>query len=187
MVNVEELVGVLAPVVIVSMEAVVAGFGLKVAVAPVDRPLTLRLTGLVKPPDGVIVRLYVVEPPCVTVWLDGVELTVKFGAITISETLLVCVKAPPVPVIVSVEEPPGVLAVVVIVSVDGPVAGFVLKVPVAPGGRPLTLRSTGPVKPPVGVIVRLYVVEQPCVTIWLDGEKLIVKSGTVTTNVAVAL
>ena len=155
MVNVDGPVGVPALVMIVSVEAVVAGFGLKVAVAPVDRPLTLRLTGLVKPPDGVIVRLYVVEPPCVTVWLDGVELTVKFGAITISETLLVCVKAPPVPVIVSVEEPPGVLAPVVTDSVDDPVAGFGLNVPVAAEGRPLTLRLTGPVKPFSGVMVRL--------------------------------
>ena len=28
--------------------------------------------------------------------------------------------------------------------------------------------------------MRLYVVEPPCVTVWLDGEELIVKSGVVT-------
>jgi hypothetical protein len=102
MVNVEEPTGVLAPVVIVSVEVVVAGFGLNVPAAPEGNPLIVRLTGLVKPPDGVIVTLYVVEPPCCTVWLDGVALSAKFGAFTTRETVLLCVKAPLVPVSVSV-------------------------------------------------------------------------------------
>jgi hypothetical protein len=38
-------------------------------------------------------------------------------------------------------------------SADDEVAGFELKVPVAPDGSPLTERFTGELKPPVGVIV----------------------------------
>ena len=45
------------------------------------------------------------------------------------------------------------LAVVVTVSVEEAVAGFGAKLPVAPVGKPLTLSVTGPVKPPLGVIV----------------------------------
>jgi hypothetical protein len=49
--------------------------------------------------------------------------------------------------------PAGVLAVVVTVSVEDPLAGFGVKVPVVPVGNPLTLKVTAPVKPPVGLMV----------------------------------
>ena len=42
---------------IVRVDEVVAGFGLKLADAPAGSPLTLRLTGELKPPDGVIVTV----------------------------------------------------------------------------------------------------------------------------------
>src|SRR5438093_12320900 len=57
------------------------------------------------------------------------------------------------------------------------VAGFGSKEPLAPLGSPaLTLSVTGPLKPPVGLIVTLYFVEPPCATVALDGEALSVKS-----------
>ena len=54
--------------------------------------------------------------------------------------------------------PAGVPDVVVKESVDAKAAGFGAKSALAPAGNPLTLRATGPVKPPLGVIVKVYVV-----------------------------
>ena len=49
-------------------------------------------------------------------------------------------------------EPAGVVELVVIVRAeDAPVAGFGLKVPFAPVGRPLIDRDTDPANPPVAV------------------------------------
>ena len=61
--------------------------------------------------------------------------------------------APPVPVTVKGYVPRAVEELTVIVSAEEPVAGFGLKLPVAPAGRPLTDKVTGELKPPVGVIV----------------------------------
>jgi len=56
---------------------------------------------------------------------------------------------------VSGKVPAGVLALVVTVSVEDPVAGFGLKLPVAPVGNPLTLNATVPLKPLTGLMVTL--------------------------------
>ena len=67
---------------------------------------------------------------------------------------MVRVKPPPVPVTVKGNVPCLVEELTVTVSVDElPVAGFGLKLPVAPAGRPLTLRLTPAVNPPVRVMV----------------------------------
>jgi hypothetical protein len=50
-------VGVPVLVVTDSVDAVVPGFGVKVPIAPLGNPLTLRLTWPVKPPVGLIVTL----------------------------------------------------------------------------------------------------------------------------------
>ena len=47
------------------------------------------------------------------------------------------------------------LALVVTERVEDAVAGFGLKLPVAPPGNPLTLSVTELLKPPVGLIVTL--------------------------------
>jgi len=69
--------------------------------------------------------------------------------------VVVCTRLPLVPLMVSVELPPGVEADVVTVKVEAPdplmEAG--LKLAVAPAGKPLTLNATVPVKPLVGDIV----------------------------------
>ena len=70
-----------------------------------------------------------------------------------SETVVVCVSVPLTPVSVSIKLPAGVLAAVVTERLDDAVAGFGVKLPLAPVGRPLTLKVTWPVKPPVGLIV----------------------------------
>jgi hypothetical protein len=71
------------------------------------------------------------------------------AVVTSSVTVAVCVSAPLVPVIVSVELPVGVLPVVVTVSVEvpDPLTEAGENDGVAPLGRPLTLRLTEPVNP----------------------------------------
>ncbi len=63
---------------------------------------------------------------------------------TISVTFVLCVRPPPVPVMVSVEVPTGVLPVVVTVSVEvpNPPTEVGTKLPVAPDGSPLRLKFT---------------------------------------------
>jgi hypothetical protein len=50
----------------------------------------------------VIVRGYVVVPPCATVWLEGEELIAKFGAVTTRVTVAVWLSVPLAPVMVNV-------------------------------------------------------------------------------------
>jgi len=73
----------------------------------------------------------------------------------LSIAVAVCVKGgePPLPVTVKRYLPRAVEELTVIFSAEELVAGFGLKLPVAPVGRPLTDKFTGELKPPVGVIV----------------------------------
>jgi len=75
--------------------------------------------------------------------------------LVLSETVVVCVSVPLTPVSVSIKLPAGVLVPVVTERLDDAVAGFGVKLALAPVGRPLTLKVTWPVKPPVGLIVTL--------------------------------
>ena len=54
---------------------------------------------------------------------------------------------------VTVDVPAGVELLVVMFNVEELIAGFGVKVPLAPLGSPLTLKLTLPVNPPEGVIV----------------------------------
>ncbi len=75
------------------------------------------------------------------------------GACTTSVAVEVLVKVPLVPVTVKTYEPAGVVVLVVIERADeAPVAGFGVKVPAAPAGRPLIENVTDPVNPPVLVM-----------------------------------
>ena len=67
--------------------------------------------------------------------------------VTLSLVVAVCVRAPLVPVIVSVKVPRGPDDEVRTVSVDAPVAGFGENETVEPDGCPLRLRVTGPENP----------------------------------------
>ena len=82
------------------------------------------------------------------------------------------------------------VAAVDTVSVDepAPVIDVGLNVPVAPVGNPLTLIATAELKPPVAVVVAVYVVPLPCTTVRDAGDAATEKSGgTFTTNVTVEL
>ena len=67
--------------------------------------------------------------------------------------MAVRLSVPLVPVIVSVAVPGLLLLAVLIVRVELLEALGGLNVAVAPAGRPLTLKATLPVKPPLGVTV----------------------------------
>jgi hypothetical protein len=68
--------------------------------------------------------------------------------------VVVRLRVPLVPVIVMVKVFTGVALEVATVSVeDAPVAGFGLKLAVAPAGTPAALKVTPPVNPPVRVML----------------------------------
>src|SRR5262249_60755416 len=97
----------------------------------------------------------------------GVAVTVKSGgggcAFTTRLTVVLCVKLPLTPVIVSVDVPTGVLPVVVTVNVELPVPVTVPgeKLAVAPAGNPLALKAIEPEKPFNAPLVPAYVVPFP--------------------------
>jgi hypothetical protein len=71
--------------------------------------------------------------------------------LTAKVTVVVWVRLPLVPVIVSVEVAVGVLAAVLTFNVEELPVGLGLKLAVAPVGRPLTLNVTWPPNPFEGV------------------------------------
>lgn len=86
---------------------------------------------------------------------------------TTSVTVVVAVREPDVPVMVTVDVPAGVVAIVVIVRV--PVAGLAPGVKdraphAAPVGRPVQVRATAELKPLDGVTVTVDVAELPAAT-----------------------
>jgi hypothetical protein len=113
----------------------------------------------------------------------GLPETVKSGgggvAFTTKLTVVVCVKLPLVPVIVSVDVPTGVLPVVVTVNVELPVPATVAgeKLAVALSGKPLALSVTTPANPFSAPIFVVYVVELPTKTDFELGEVEMEKSG----------
>ena len=87
--------------------------------------------------------------------LKSPQALVYFLAALMSVAVVVRVAGgePPVPVTVKGYVPRAVEELTVIVSAEVLVAGFGLKLPVAPAGRPLTDKVTAELKPPVGAIV----------------------------------
>jgi hypothetical protein len=172
----------------VSVLVVVAGLVLKEAVTPLGRPEADRVTLLLKPFCGVMVTVLVPVAPCITLRVLGAAERVKFdGSVTVSATVVVCVKLPEVPVRVTVAVP--VLAVLLAVNVSAlaDVAGLVLKEAVTPLGSPEAERVTPLLKPFCGEIVTVLVPLTPCVMLRLLGEAERVKfgSGAVTVRLIV--
>jgi len=138
--------------------------GLKLAVTPEGKPLALRATLPVNPPEGVTVNVLVPVAPWVTVALvadrekSGVCATVTFRL-----TVVVWVSDPLVPVTVTVAAPVVAVLEAVKVTVLVPVVDAGLKLAVTPEGKPLALNATLPVNPPAGVTVTLSVPELPWV------------------------
>ena len=108
-----------------------------------------------------------------------------------SDTVVLWLKVPLVPLIVSTKVPTGVRLRVVMVNVDvpaPPVTDEGLNVPVVRVGNPVTLSVTVPLNPLTLAIVTVNVVEAGLPTVWPLGLAVIVKSGFgagFTTNVTV--
>jgi hypothetical protein len=154
------MVTVVGPPVVAEVLAVrvstlvpVVGFVAKPAVTPLGRPDAARVTLPVKPLVGWTVIVLVLLPPWVMLKVLGAADSVKFGAaVTVRAMVVVSVKAPEVPVMVTVVGPPVVAkALAVRVSKLLPVVGFVAKPAVTPLGRPDAARETLPEKPPTSV------------------------------------
>jgi hypothetical protein len=92
------------------------------------------------------------------------------GVFTVNKMVVVCVSAPEVPVMVTVEVPVVAVALAVNVTTLLEVVGLVPKLAVTPEGRPEADRVTLPVKPPEGVTVIVLVPLLPCVIVRLAGE-----------------
>jgi hypothetical protein len=146
--------GELFRVEIVSVEEVpVVELGENDAVTRDGTPVREKFTLPVNPPIREIEMAYVVEFLRTTVLLVGVELMVNpCAAVMVSVTVVEWVRAPLVPVIVSVYEPKAAVPVFT-VNVELPVVGLGLKLALAPDGTPVTLNVTDPVNPLSGVSV----------------------------------
>ncbi len=94
--------------------------------------------------------------PCTTVWLAGEAESEKLGeALTTRMVLVVWLRLPLVPLMLTVELPVGVvLAVVTVMVVEPePVTVEGLKLALAPEGSPEALKLTDPLNPLDGVTV----------------------------------
>jgi hypothetical protein len=146
----------------VNVLVVVPGFGLKAAVTPEGNPVADIVTLPVKPPEGVMVIALVALPLLASDTLVGEADSAKLGvASTVRLTLVVCVKLPEVPVMVTVEVPRVAEALAVSVSLLVVVPGFGLNVPVTPVGRPVAVMVTLLVKPFRRVMVTVLVPAAP--------------------------
>jgi hypothetical protein len=137
--------------------------GLNDAVTPVGRvEVTVKATLPAKPFVGLTV-IVLVPPgvtPCAMLKVLGAAESVKFGgAVTVRAIVVVCVRLPDVPVMVTVVGPLAVAApLAVSVKTLVPVVLVGLKDAVTPVGRvEVTARATLPVKPLVGVTVMVLV------------------------------
>jgi hypothetical protein len=134
----------------------VTDVGANVAVTPLGRPDTLRLTALAKLLLLATVIVSVADAPCVTLTLAGEALSEKsagVGCTTLMLNVALCVCVPEVPVTVTVQVPRLLVPGTETVNVDDAlpfaagVTGFALKLPLAPVGRPDTLKFTAELKP----------------------------------------
>jgi hypothetical protein len=165
--------------------------GLKLAVTPLGRPLTLNATLPVNPP--VLVMATEVEPDVLraTDKLDGEADSEKSAAITsftVNATVAVCDNDPDVPVIVTVAAPSVAVEDAFNVSVAAvPVVDAGLKLAVTPLGKPLAVNATLPAKPPVLEMAMEVLPEAPRLIERLAGVVASEKSGCVTSETVKAI
>jgi hypothetical protein len=187
MVTVAAPVAAVEDAVSVSVEVVlpfaggVTGLVENAAVTPLGSPLALSVVAESNPFWLVMVIVLVPLLPCVMVSELGDAPMVKVGdaaAFTVSETVVVAVKLPDVPVIVTVAVPVVAVLLAVRVSVLVEVVGFVLNAAVTPLGKPEAASVTLPENPPKSVTVMVLVPPAPpCVMVTLLGDAESVKLG----------
>jgi len=177
--DVPVMVTVTVPVVVVllaasvSVLAVVVLLGLNVAVTPPGRPEADKLTLPLKPFCGVTVIVLAPLVPCVTVKLLGEAEIVKFATragFMVSETVVVFVKLPEVPAMVTVTVPVAAVLLEVSVKVLVLVVLLGLKDAVTPTGKPDADKLTLPLKPFCGITEMLLAPLAPCTIVTLLGE-----------------
>lgn len=120
--------------------------------------------------------------PWITVRLLGDAERAKFGGgtrFTVSETRVVLIKLPEVPVIVMLAVPVVALELAVSVRVLALVVLLGLNEAVTPVGRPAAARLTLPLKPFCGVTVMVLEAAAPCVTVKTPGDADRTKLGKV--------
>jgi len=156
----------------------VEGFALKEAVTPVGTLNAEKLTLPVKPFVGLMVIVDVPVLPRATFRLLGDAERLKFGPeVTVRAIVVVCVKPPDVPAIVTVTVPVAAVLLAVSVNILVPVVLLGLNDAVTPLGRPEADRPTLPVKPFCGVTVIVLEPLVPWVIVTLEGDAERLKSG----------
>ena len=178
-VAVEEAVSVRVEVAL-PLAGGVTGFVENAAVTPLGKPDAARVVAELNPPVLVMVIVLVPLVPCVTVTEVGDAAMVKLGVaveFTVNASVVLAVRLPEVPVMVTVADP--VVAVLLAVSVSTlvPVVGFVPNVAVTPLGRPDAANVTLPLNPFKSLTVMVLVPLPPCVMVRLLGESDKVKLG----------
>jgi hypothetical protein len=156
----------------------VAGLGLNAAVTPLGNPDAERVTPPLKPLAGVMVIVLVPWLPCTMLNVLGLADRVKVGvADTVRLTVVVSVRLPDVPVMVTVAVPVAAVALAVNVRVLVLVAGLGVNAAVTPFGNPDAASVTLPENPLDGVMVIVLVPWLPCSTLKLLGLADSVKLG----------
>ena len=134
------------PAVRVNVLVCVAGLGEKLAVTPWGKPDTARFTLPLNPYSGITVIGAGLDVPWPRFKLPGPE-SVKLGLWMESDKVVVSVRLPEVPVMVSVLVPAPAVLLAVRVSVLVPVVEVGEKEALTPLGRPESERFTLPVNP----------------------------------------
>ncbi|HEU4386906.1 MAG TPA: hypothetical protein VFV34_03850, partial [Blastocatellia bacterium] len=141
------------------------------AVIPLCNADALNATLLVNPPTRLIVIVVLTHAPRLTVRFVGFADTEKSGLGFMTRPIdVLLVRPPPVPVIMTVDEPVAAVADAVNVSVVlAPLVEAGLKLAVTPLGNPEALNDTLPVNPPLRVIEMVLVPLAPRLILTLAG------------------
>jgi hypothetical protein len=163
----------------VELPPAVTELGVKLALTFDGRAEMLNATELLPPISVVFTVTVPLEPRFTVRDVGDTEIPKSAAGVTVSDTVVVCV--PPFPLMVMVKGLPakGVLAVVVIVSVElpGAVTEFELSAQVVPAGHPDTVNPTALLKPPIEPTVMVEVLTCPCAALTDDGLAESEKSG----------
>jgi hypothetical protein len=141
------------------------GFGLNAAVTPVGNPEAARVTLPVNPPASVtVITLVLPGSVGVMVTLAGFAESEKLGpAVTVSESVVVAVVLPEVPVIVIVAVPTAAVPLAISERVLVVLVEVGVKVAVTPDGRFEAARLTLPVNVPTSVtVIVVFPAAPPC-------------------------
>jgi hypothetical protein len=159
--------------------------GLKEAVTPAGKPDAAKLTPLLKPFTGTTAMVLVPLVPCVMVTLLGEAEREKLGtgaAVTVRLMVVVFVKPPEDPVMMTVAVPATAVLLTVSVKVlefAGLVVMVGLKEAVTPLGNPEAEKLTLPLKPLSEPTETVLVPLAPCMTVKVLGDAESMKLGDV--------